>query len=224
MSPQGLMSRSPLHRRRAHVHMIHVLPAGSAVRLEQGDRCINAGRKLDGPRRCSQAVMASVTMLTSKRSRRSGGSASEVGRDTRAVLDGSSVRSDAAGSGRGGGGFQERGALPAEGLGRGPAARGGAAVCAAAVAGRAGGDLPRLSQGADADAHRGPARRSVSTVSREVRRNTTSSGYRGVRADRMAQARTPRTRPGKLASNDRLREHVERGLKARWSPQQISAG
>jgi IS30 family transposase len=66
-------------------------------------------------------------------------------------------------------------------------------------------------------------RRSVSTVSREVKRNTMPAGYRGHRADRMAQARTRRPRPGKLATNEPLRERVEEGLKQRWSPQQISA-
>jgi IS30 family transposase len=66
--------------------------------------------------------------------------------------------------------------------------------------------------------------RSVSTVSREVARNTTASGaYRAVRADRMALARTRRPRPSKLAGNTRLREEVEEALKTRWSPQQISA-
>src|SRR5207237_4106993 len=43
------------------------------------------------------------------------------------------------------------------------------------------------------------------------------------RAERMAQVRTRRPRPGKLASNDPLRHRVEEGLKAMWSPQQISA-
>ncbi len=65
--------------------------------------------------------------------------------------------------------------------------------------------------------------RSVSTVSREVQRNATTGGYRAHRADRTAQARTRRPRPGKLVTNDRLRERVEEGLKQRWSPQQISA-
>ena len=65
--------------------------------------------------------------------------------------------------------------------------------------------------------------RSVSTVSREVRRNTASAGYRAHQADRMADARTRRPRPGKLASTEALRERVEQGLKAKWSPQQISA-
>jgi len=65
--------------------------------------------------------------------------------------------------------------------------------------------------------------RSVSTVSREVKRNAMPSGYRAHRADRMAQAKTRRPRAGKLATNERLRERVEEGLKAKWSPQQISA-
>jgi transposase, IS30 family len=65
--------------------------------------------------------------------------------------------------------------------------------------------------------------RSVSTVSREVRRNATLAGYRAHRADRTAQARTSRPRLGKLATNERLRERIEEGLKQRWSPQQVSA-
>ncbi len=65
--------------------------------------------------------------------------------------------------------------------------------------------------------------RSVSTVSREVHRNATAAGYRAHRADRTADARTRRPRPGKLATNELLRERVEEGLKQRWSPQQISA-
>ncbi len=64
--------------------------------------------------------------------------------------------------------------------------------------------------------------RSTSTVSREVKRNTTSTGYRAVRADRMAQARTRRPRPPKLAQHPELRAVVEQRLAQRWSPQQIS--
>ena len=64
--------------------------------------------------------------------------------------------------------------------------------------------------------------RSASTVSREVRRNSTASGYRAVRADRMAQARTRRSRPPKLALLPELRAVVESQLAQRWSPQQIA--
>jgi hypothetical protein len=43
--------------------------------------------------------------------------------------------------------------------------------------------------------------RSVSTISREVRRNATAAGYRAHRADRMADAKTRRPCAGKLATN-----------------------
>jgi transposase, IS30 family len=65
-------------------------------------------------------------------------------------------------------------------------------------------------------------RRSTSTVSREVKRNSTPAGYRAVRADRVAQARTRRPRPPKLATHPELRAVVEQQLSKRWSPQQIS--
>lgn len=64
--------------------------------------------------------------------------------------------------------------------------------------------------------------RSVSTISREVSRNSGVDGYRAVRADRLAVARTARPRLGKLAADDRLRTHVEAKLGLCWSPQQIS--
>jgi IS30 family transposase len=65
--------------------------------------------------------------------------------------------------------------------------------------------------------------RSVSTVSREVARNSGPRGYRAVQADRMAEARTRRPKPAKLAADATLRAHVEQRLAKRWSPQQISA-
>jgi len=64
--------------------------------------------------------------------------------------------------------------------------------------------------------------RSASTISREVCRNSTPTGYRAVRADRMSEARTRRPRPPKLARHPELRAVVERRLAERWSPQQIS--
>ncbi len=64
--------------------------------------------------------------------------------------------------------------------------------------------------------------RSTSTVSREVKRNSISTGYRAVRADGMAQARTRRPRPPKLSEHPELRSVVELRLAERWSPQQIS--
>ena len=64
--------------------------------------------------------------------------------------------------------------------------------------------------------------RSVSTVSREVRRNSTMSGYRAVRADRIAQARIRRPRPPKLTLYPELRAIVQTQLQHRWPPEQIS--
>jgi IS30 family transposase len=64
--------------------------------------------------------------------------------------------------------------------------------------------------------------RSVSTVSREVRRNSGPNGYRAARADRLAIARTARLRPGKLADHPLLRGYVEDKLTECWSPRQIS--
>ena len=64
--------------------------------------------------------------------------------------------------------------------------------------------------------------RSVSTVSREVGRNSGPNGYRAARADRLATARTSRPRAGKLAEAPALRAYVEDKLQLHWSPQQIS--
>jgi IS30 family transposase len=65
--------------------------------------------------------------------------------------------------------------------------------------------------------------RSTSTISREVARNIGPRGYRAVQADRLAEARTRRPKPAKLAVDAVLRAHVEQRLAQRWSPQQISA-
>ncbi len=43
--------------------------------------------------------------------------------------------------------------------------------------------------------------RSVSTISREANRNSGVNGYRAVRADGLATARTARARPDKLAAD-----------------------
>jgi IS30 family transposase len=64
--------------------------------------------------------------------------------------------------------------------------------------------------------------RSVSTVSREVRRNSGLNGYRAARADRLAMTRTARPRWGKLAEHRVLGEYVEDKLTLCWSPRQIS--
>jgi IS30 family transposase len=64
--------------------------------------------------------------------------------------------------------------------------------------------------------------RAASTVSREVRRNSASKGYRASTADRMAKARTGRPKPAKLAQHGRLRAVVEFQLGDGFSPEQIS--
>jgi len=64
--------------------------------------------------------------------------------------------------------------------------------------------------------------RSPSTISRELRRNTTSRGYMPHTAHRMSVARRARPRQAKLVADPRLREYVQVRLKKKWSPQQIS--
>ena len=65
--------------------------------------------------------------------------------------------------------------------------------------------------------------RAPSTVSREVAWSGSRQGYRAWRADEAAEQRARRPKRAKLALNHRLRREVERGLRARWSPQQIAS-
>jgi IS30 family transposase len=65
--------------------------------------------------------------------------------------------------------------------------------------------------------------RSPSSVSREIARNGGRRRYRAINAERIAQERARRPRPGKLASCPRLLAEVEDGLRKRYSPAQISA-
>ncbi|WP_329261070.1 IS30 family transposase [Actinoallomurus sp. NBC_01490] len=67
--------------------------------------------------------------------------------------------------------------------------------------------------------------RSPSTISREVRRNRhlASGQYRPHAAQARADARRPRPRPGRLATNDELRGVVQGWLEMNWSPEQIAA-
>lgn len=115
------------------------------------------------------------------------------------------------------------GALLAEGLGRSPAPRQGAAVGAAAVAGRAGEVLPGLGEGPHSDLHRGPPRPlGVDGFSRGEAQDDVERVPGGAgRPDGAGQNATRAA--GKLAANERLSEHAEHALKVRWSPQQISA-
>jgi IS30 family transposase len=63
-----------------------------------------------------------------------------------------------------------------------------------------------------------------STVSRELRRNTTGGRYRGSTAQTLAdvRARAGRAKQAKLAVNTRLRAEVERRLEHNESPEQIA--
>jgi transposase, IS30 family len=65
--------------------------------------------------------------------------------------------------------------------------------------------------------------RAPSTISREVAWTGSRDRYRAWRADSEAIERGHRPKPAKLAVDARLCREVERGLLARWSPQQISA-
>ena len=63
-----------------------------------------------------------------------------------------------------------------------------------------------------------------STVTRELERNGNRDGtYRALRAQKLAEQRARRPKPGKLALNARLREYVVDKLeREQWSPEQIS--
>lgn len=65
--------------------------------------------------------------------------------------------------------------------------------------------------------------RAASTISREVCWSGSRSAYRAWRADREALARGRRPKLCKLARDAKLRQEVECGLRALWSPQQIAA-
>src|SRR5216683_1253552 len=65
--------------------------------------------------------------------------------------------------------------------------------------------------------------RAPSTVSRDVAAAGHRLRYRGWRADETAHRRARRPKIAKLISVPRLRRAVERGLRLRWSPQQITA-
>jgi IS30 family transposase len=64
--------------------------------------------------------------------------------------------------------------------------------------------------------------RSPSTVSREIRRNGGSQGYRASRADRSAWDRALRPKPCRLAHYAPLRWRVAQKLALQWSPVQIA--
>lgn len=64
--------------------------------------------------------------------------------------------------------------------------------------------------------------RAPSTVSREIRRNGGSRGYRASQADQRAWDQALRPKPCRLAHNARLRWRVAQKLALQWSPEQIA--
>jgi IS30 family transposase len=64
--------------------------------------------------------------------------------------------------------------------------------------------------------------RAPSTVSREIRRNGGSQGYRANLADRRAWDQALRPKPCRLARNGPLRWRVAQKLALQWSPEQIA--
>src|SRR5262249_32167878 len=65
--------------------------------------------------------------------------------------------------------------------------------------------------------------RAASTISREVAWSGSRGSYRAWRADVGAIERGRRPKPSKLALDAKLCREVVRGLRAHWSPQQITA-
>jgi transposase, IS30 family len=113
--------------------------------------------------------------------------------------------------------FREAGGVP----GNGPAAGGGRYLSLAEREEIAVGLAQKL-------AYREIARRlgrPVSTVSREIARNSPRGRYRyrAVAAQARAEERARRPKPAKLAVNGELREWVQRKLEKNWSPEEISA-
>jgi transposase, IS30 family len=69
----------------------------------------------------------------------------------------------------------------------------------------------------------GALARDRSTVGREIRAGGGRRAYRALAAERGAQRRARRPKPGKLARSPQLLAAVQAGLERRWSPEQISA-
>jgi IS30 family transposase len=64
--------------------------------------------------------------------------------------------------------------------------------------------------------------RAPSTISRELRRNATATGYRPFEAQRRATARRARSHHRRIEASGELRQLVAELLAQRWSPEQIS--
>ena len=65
--------------------------------------------------------------------------------------------------------------------------------------------------------------RAPSTISRELRRNATASGYRPFEAHRRATTRRARHHRRRIDTCDELRQLVAESLAQRWSPEQRQA-
>ncbi|RSN63623.1 IS30 family transposase [Amycolatopsis sp. WAC 04182] len=65
--------------------------------------------------------------------------------------------------------------------------------------------------------------RDRSTIGRELDRNSTGQGYRASSAQQLSELRAKRPKPAKLAVDPVLRDRVQADLRARWSPEQITA-
>jgi len=64
--------------------------------------------------------------------------------------------------------------------------------------------------------------RAKSTISEEVKRNTGERGYRPRQAERLSQARRSLANSGASKLKGDVLTYIETGLKAQWSPEQIS--
>jgi IS30 family transposase len=64
--------------------------------------------------------------------------------------------------------------------------------------------------------------RPASTISREIDRNSGTTGYRAVAAHHKAQQRARRPKTAKLAERPELHDLVQNALTRRWSPEQVS--
>ena len=62
----------------------------------------------------------------------------------------------------------------------------------------------------------------TSTISREIKRNGTRCSYRAARADERAWEQAQRPKPCLLQRNLKLCRYVSKGLRQRWSPEQIA--
>jgi IS30 family transposase len=65
-------------------------------------------------------------------------------------------------------------------------------------------------------------KRSPSTISCEIGRNSLKGDYRAIEADAMAWARAQRPKPCRLATQPLLQAVVASKLRLDWSPEQVA--